>query len=160
MIKIPSKICPKCKIDKDYSLYGKNKNYKDGLSSYCRECRSAAQLLIAHSDEYKNYIRPIRKKWVEDNKEKVALCHKISHLWRKYNMSLEQYIELVEEQHGLCAICGLPASTNNVLYVDHDHTINKVRGLLCQHCNSVIGFANDNIEILEQAINYIKKYRE
>lgn len=36
-----SKICPKCKIDKNFSEYGKNKNSKYGIASYCKECTKA-----------------------------------------------------------------------------------------------------------------------
>lgn len=33
------KLCPKCLQEKDCSCFGKNKNNKDGLSRWCRQCR-------------------------------------------------------------------------------------------------------------------------
>ena len=42
-------------------------------------------------------------------------------------------------------------------FVDHDHTGNFVRGILCTKCNTLLGMANDNIEILENAIKYLMK---
>lgn len=43
------------------------------------------------------------------------------------------------------------------LYIDHCHTNGHVRGLLCQKCNSALGLLQDDINILTNAINYLKK---
>ena len=34
------KICSKCKVDKKYEEYHKDKTTKDGLSYSCKECKS------------------------------------------------------------------------------------------------------------------------
>ncbi|KKL57780.1 hypothetical protein LCGC14_2231970, partial [marine sediment metagenome] len=81
----------------------------------------------------------------------------------KYGITIEKYTEMLLEQKGVCAICGLPETrvSNNgnikVLSVDHCHETGKVRGLLCQRCNSGIGFLNDDIENLKCAILYLNK---
>lgn len=40
--------------------------------------------------------------------------------------------------------------------VDHSHSTNTVRGILCQHCNNMLGMAKDRHEIFERAIAYLK----
>ena len=40
--------------------------------------------------------------------------------------------------------------------VDHCHDTMKVRGLLCHRCNCGIGLLNEDITVLEKAINYLK----
>ncbi len=45
------------------------------------------------------------------------------------------------------------------LFEDHCHETGLPRGLLCQHCNSMLGFARDETTILENAIKYLEKYR-
>jgi len=35
-----TKICSKCGIEKDISCFGKHKLHKDGLSSWCKKCKS------------------------------------------------------------------------------------------------------------------------
>jgi len=46
------------------------------------------------------------------------------------------------------------------LAVDHCHVSGKIRGLLCFHCNSSLGKMKDSVEILQNAIDYLKKNRE
>lgn len=77
----------------------------------------------------------------------------------------EQYKELHEKQNGLCDICGRPermpnAKKNGIkrLAIDHCHTTNKVRGLLCQKCNQSLGGFEDSIKTITSAIAYLKKH--
>lgn len=57
-------------------------------------------------------------------------------------------------QSGKCLICNeIPKR----LVVDHCHTSGKVRGLLCDHCNTGLGRFKDSPELLMAAIRYLKK---
>ena len=88
-----------------------------------------------------------------------------THLRRRYGITEAQYREMCEKQNHVCAICGeknTHSCTKKVdydLYVDHCHDTNKVRGLLCNHCNRGIGLFKDNIENLSKAIEYLSKVR-
>lgn len=75
----------------------------------------------------------------------------------RYGITHEDYERLLNQQEGLCAICRQPELVWGQLAVDHDHTTNEVRGLLCHKCNPLLGYARDNIEILENAIKYLKE---
>ena len=46
------------------------------------------------------------------------------------------------------------------LCVDHCHTTGNVRGLLCDTCNTALGKFRDNIDLLNEAIKYLKKYEK
>ena len=70
----------------------------------------------------------------------------------KYGITLAQYEQMLEEQRGQCFIC----SSEQKLFVDHCHTTGRVRGLLCHHCNLVLGHAMDNPSILRLAANYLE----
>jgi hypothetical protein len=35
----------------------------------------------------------------------------------------------------------------------------KIRDLLCNSCNSLIGYAKENIDILQKSIDYIKNHK-
>lgn len=76
--------------------------------------------------------------------------------------SLNCYDRLCLMQNNACAICKQPNKTkrNNKLKrmaIDHCHKTMKIRGLLCHHCNALIGYAKDSIEILKAAIKYLEE---
>lgn len=50
-----------------------------------------------------------------------------------------------------CEICG----EEKKLFFDHCHTKNSHRGWLCKSCNLMLGFARDNKQILQAAIDYL-----
>jgi hypothetical protein len=63
---------------------------------------------------------------------------------------------MLDAQNGVCAICKEPCPTGKWLAVDHCHTTNAVRGLLCTKCNMGIGLFNDSVERLEATIAYLR----
>jgi len=64
-----------------------------------------------------------------------------------------EYQSMLDDQGGVCAICGHPPKTRR-LSVDHDHKTGLVRGLLCHRCNRFL--ASWITETwLEQAIMYL-----
>ena len=73
---------------------------------------------------------------------------------RNYGLSLNEYNALVNKQDGNCAVC---LSNCERLYVDHDHQTEKVRGLLCQTCNTGLGMFQENVDTLLQAVKYLKE---
>lgn len=79
----------------------------------------------------------------------------------KLGCTKEKFQELLELQNNKCAICKSDfghISKNGVksrLAVDHDHTTNHIRGLLCGRCNRGLGYLKE--ENLCQALIYCKK---
>ena len=71
---------------------------------------------------------------------------------------------MLEAQDNACRICGKRPDPNRkssrqFLSVDHDHINGRVRGLVCQACNLGLGGFQDNVEILERAIAYVREFR-
>jgi ribosomal protein S17E len=116
-----------------------------------------------------------KKKWAKANskliyqryKHKAKLWHKTNkkrsyELARKYRLKAdygitpEQYNTMLACQNNLCAICGKDQSQYNQRFaVDHDHNTGKIRKLLCHRCNTGIGMLDENVSILQSAINYL-----
>jgi hypothetical protein len=78
-------------------------------------------------------------------------------LRRHYGITLEEFKALLEKQQNKCALCGRPLDLSSPRrpIVDHDHKTEKVRGILHNRCNVLIGMAEENPTILEAAIRYL-----
>ena len=74
---------------------------------------------------------------------------------KRYGITPEIYDDMMEAQGGKCWICeAIPGK--RPLCVDHCHNSDKVRGLLCNSCNTMLGYAYDNPEILRRGIEYLQ----
>lgn len=73
-----------------------------------------------------------------------------------YKLTDKQYLALLTQQGGGCAICGLPCESGRELAIDHDHVTGKVRGLLCLSHNVALGHFKDNPEHLRAAAAYLE----
>ena len=93
---------------------------------------------------------------------------------RKYNLAPGQYQQMLESQHGVCALCGNPEKQANKLTgdliplsVDHDHTCcpgqrscgKCVRELACRNCNVMLGMSGDDPVLLRAAADYVERHR-
>lgn len=110
---------------------------------------------------YKNrWCRLCRKEWERspDQKIKQIANQRKSQLKKLYGLTLEQYNQLFQDQNGKCAICQVhQTDVKRTFNVDHNHKTGKIRGLLCSLCNSGMGGLQDDIVLLEAAINYLRK---
>lgn len=151
------------------SYYNKNKQ---------KEKESAAKYYL----ENKQNILAYNKNWYTDNKEKFKeitknwrmknpeAVKKLNIQWRKlnpekdleirlkarYNITLENYNEMIKVQNNCCIGCGISAKDlGKKLHIDHCHKSTKVRGLLCFNCNSILGHAKDRVIVLQNLVDYL-----
>ena len=96
----------------------------------------------------------MRRNYAAKREQKIEYQKHYSRL-RRYGLTKEQFYQMVADREGKCDICH--RVPEHELRVDHDHTTNTVRGLLCASCNSGLGFLGDTIEGLERAIEYLRK---
>jgi hypothetical protein len=87
----------------------------------------------------------------------VSASEKNRKLVVKYGISLAEFDAMLKKQKCACAICLKPfgKGRKNGPCVDHCHKSGEVRELLCTRCNTMIGQADDDILILNRAIQYI-----
>lgn len=74
---------------------------------------------------------------------------------QKYGLTTAMEEEVLRAQGGGCAICH---GELGKIYRDHNHVSDefRIRGLLCQQCNSGIGMFRDNVDFMKNAIAYIE----
>lgn len=84
-------------------------------------------------------------------------------LHKMYGIRLADYQRMLDQQKGVCAICGKPETSTykgrlRFLAVDHCHDTKAVRGLLCAGCNLGIGHLDHDIERMKAAITYLEHH--
>ena len=99
-------------------------------------------------------------KWNKENPNRRKIIIQKDNYKRRYGLSVEDKQLMIDNQNGLCAICNNPLKSTHDVCVDHCHTTNKVRGILCRKCNLGIGHLNDSLDILKSAIKYLKKHQK
>lgn len=131
---------------------------------YCsKKCAAAG-----HYARNKSYYQERNRLYYINNKDRVKEC---SDRWarnnvqrrrenaRRYQTSLYGitqaiYLRMKKEQNSQCLICKLK---KRPLVIDHCHSSNKVRGLLCRSCNQGLGLMKDNPRLLRDAIAYLER---
>jgi len=153
------KKCHKCKNVKPLDMFYKSKNRGDGHNSACKECAQ----YISREWKLKNRERSIEncRKWRLEHPDREAASSRKTKLKHKYGLSIDDYNKMLKEQGCCCKICGITVDVfGKNLVVDHDHKTGKIRGLLCNSCNSVLGYAKEDEKIMLNAIEYLKQHKE
>lgn len=107
-----------------------------------RDTKAAERARQWHKNNPKQ-MRKYRKKWADKT-------------W------LNKYKQLRDKHEDKCMICNTETSLNTLsnslkLHIDHCHISGKLRGLLCGNCNVGLGHFKDDINLLKNAIKYLKE---
>ena len=81
------------------------------------------------------HCRAVEQAWHAKHYGKYRRLIWDNHLKHRYSFTREGYDSLLKSQQGRCAIC-LKMTSPRGLGVDHDHQTGRVRGLLCDGCNT------------------------
>ena len=120
------------------NLKGKRKAY------YCKECANSKG-----------------RKWHKNNgdSESVKRKKRDRYFLRNYNITVNEYEELLAKQNYECQICKVKLlSYGNGTHLDHCHTSGKIRAILCTNCNRGLGHFQDNVEFLKRAVDYLQQH--
>ena len=175
------KQCTKCKEWKPLSEFYKIKRSPDGYHAQCKVCSAASNK--AWRDKGSPPRKPIVKQENGETAKRCCNCKEWKpvsqfnknatnatgyasfcqdcHRLGKYDLIPTQYAKLLEHQDDRCAICGkTPEENGRSLAIDHCHSTGTVRGLLCATCNTGLGFFQDDVTFLHQAILYLSSTLE
>ncbi len=110
----------------------------------------------------KKKILARNKKWRDRNSAKVLMQKRLQRL-RQMGLSkseLKKAEQALLNHRGKCQICGrkTPGGMGGWLG-DHCHRTKKFRGVLCNRCNTLLGFAQDSIKVLSASIRYLRRHK-
>jgi hypothetical protein len=153
--------CRKCKI-----------NYVEESKKWCEECKIAPQTCecgCVFKSKKHDFCKSCRN--TKGNDGICAVCHKKRHIYydtnvcttcyrftHKYQININELIDL--RKIDKCQLCGIEVSHhigngNGRAVIDHDHQTNKVRGVLCVHCNLIEGMIRDKQHLDSFYQNYL-----
>lgn len=105
------------------------------------------------------------QRWRAANPKKVAAIIKRAK-WRrfeqKYGIKIEEAERKLSEQGNCCKICKIPileiggGRGARIGCVDHCHSSNTFRGILCNNCNCALGFMGDDPNIAMACAVYLQ----
>lgn len=151
------KTCSKCGVLKAFTEFYSRSTTKDGLLGQCKLCCS-----LYHKEQRRNFPERILSlnlksvlKYQARHPGKIKIQARKRSLERRYGLSLSDFEMLSNHQAGKCAICEMFPSSGR-LVVDHCHTTNVVRGLLCNTCNIGLGAFKESLFNLSKAAEYLK----
>ena len=108
--------------------------------------------------------KPYKKK--NGNIQRYNRCNTCITNRERYGMSTPERDEMLIQQQSKCITCqteivfGGPQMKDNSPNVDHCHKTGKVRGILCNPCNTSLGKVREDINTLTKMIWYLEEHRE
>ena len=158
------KKCTHCKIEKPLSDFYQVANGVKGVRPRCKECMALIERAKYASDEEFRQRKLNMQAVKMRTDEKFRLRHRASnrknHLRRSYGLTQETFDAMLSAQGGGCAICKTKqeyGEQGTRMVVDHCHSTNEIRGILCDLCNTALGKFHDNVLLLNSAIAYLTK---
>ena len=156
-----SKKCTKCGIQKDLSEFYKRPERKSGYHSSCKKCSMKRNEKWRQNNKEKAYS--YNKKWKAANETSRKEKDADTRYKKKYGIDTETVCGMLESQGG-CAICGKrlevrSKSIESRAVVDHCHDTGRVRGILCNNCNTGIGHLKDDPDIVKSALDYLIRHK-
>jgi hypothetical protein len=133
----------------------KNQKFKDKGCHICGTQftpNSPRHVICSHECKLKHFRNKNKVRYVKEGYKSKIREYKLR---KKYNITTEDYANLLKSQNGCCKICSSEPTKTRKLCVDHCHKTGKVRGLLCDSCNRGIGLLGDESKQLKIAYKYL-----
>lgn len=147
------KKCPCCRRVKAVSLFYKKKAQTArgwAWDSKCIDCRRSDCRSYGVSNRERRNAR--LRAWRKKNPQAARRHDKECRLKQKYGLSIEQVEAIRQRQDGRCAIC---EKKTHRLFIDHCHTKGHFRALICQTCNTFLGWYEKKAETILRFQAYI-----
>lgn len=162
------KSCKDCGLEKPLDEFYAMRGMRDGHRNECKAC--FAERRRARYDSATAVARTTR--WREANRERFLAYQaeyrqrperkralRDLYYRRTYGISADEVDAMLAAQGGRCAICGRVPERAGSWHLDHDHMTGQLRGILCIDCNHGLGKLQDDLHVLQAAVEYLRRTR-
>ena len=125
-------------------------HHKNKAKTGSGECRSCYGKRYYHANKTK-LQSAARRRYEESDKSRFRFAHAKC----RHGITREEWQRIQNVK--ACELCGREFPTQRSKQIDHDHSDNHIRGILCNKCNSALGTFGDSIEGLLKAIDYLSR---
>lgn len=174
-----TRICSSCKIEKPLADFHKGTS-TDATATYCKPCmnlyyagrynRKTDKMIVSDTHKQCRMCRQVldRSKFANmPNGSLKTYCRACQRAYsrkrviERHGLTIEEYAQMLARQNYRCYVCNYMSDES--LNIDHNHSCcpgpygcrKCVRGLLCSHCNRVLGMAGDNPDTLLKLASYL-----
>lgn len=148
-------MCLKVLLVSNFTIVRRNE--KTGTIIYSPKCKPCNNIITKR--KYHELSDEQKLKRRNRNKEKFdKKWHKNWKLENKYGFNINDFNLMCKKQKNKCYICSKSFNNHRKIQVDHNHKTGKLRKLLCRHCNTALGFVEENTNILYKMIEYLNEH--
>ncbi len=181
-----TKICRKCGIEllATTDNFYRNAGSKYGLTPRCKPCvnednaASHAKRLAADPERIRALATERSKRSYHKNLDSYRAKHREYQAKRRADpqkhevikarkrasgagLSPEAIAAILETQGNCCAICKTTTPGSKIGWnLDHCHRTNRVRFVLCAHCNRGLGAFRDDPNIMRKAADMLEQFNQ
>jgi len=176
--------CGACGEMKPAECFYRNRSNKRGFSFQCKDCENArkAKCVMAKSKEYNKVVAALEEvsyqkvcracgkllprsmfpkelNSVDYHRNYCKCCMSIYFRNRKYGLPVETLNEMLAVETCQMPGCGQKLKESSEKKIDHCHTSGKVRAVLCDRCNRLLGKVEKNLHLIQPMLDYIAKHK-
>lgn len=167
---LPLRVCPSCKKEKAAFCYERGK--KGQPWGRCDDCRreAARQSMVRQREKKKlsPVLTELSKQYMQNynTKNRETINQKQVERERRDRLGArlkrlglsDDCRQKITTHEGNCDICGETGDGRwQELSIDHCHTRQVFRGMLCSRCNRGLGYFKDRPDLLRQAAEYLER---
>lgn len=148
------KTCTKCHEDlpSTSEYFNKRTRSVDGLQPLSKVCENIINWRYYKNNTESRLINV--RAYAKKNQHKI----RERNIKKIYGKEIQDIMDMMTLQKGCCAICNgsliNPDSIKNYA-IDHNHSTGKVRGFLCNNCNTSLGLMKENREAILEMVKYL-----
>lgn len=150
------KTCTKCGVEKPLDSFYRHPHAKHGRNPTCKDCHR--EYCRKRYESKREQICAQRREYNARRQAEDPSYYRGRSIRNRYGITVDEYEKLLRAQNNRCAVCERQLDDSHRPHLDHCHVTGKIRGFLCQWCNTGLGMLNDSPERIRKLADYAEQH--